>query len=114
MLDEVLLGEAGLRDDGADAPPKRLAAVGQRLGPVHLGQVHVDERQVPTRLGVAARERHRVLRRRRARDVNVVDLLYLHCCRCSLGGARFPTCKFRDTGYMYAAHHHSCENENRQ
>ena len=91
MLDEVLLGEAGLRDDSADAPPERLAAVGRCLVPVHPAKVHVDERQVPARLGVAALELDRMLRRRRARDVNVVDLLYLHYRRCSLGGARFPT-----------------------
>ena len=80
----VLLGEAGLWDDGADAFSERLAAVGRRLAPVHLGQVHVGERQVPAWLGVTAREGDRMLRRRRSPDVDVVDLLYLHGCRCSL------------------------------
>ena len=63
MLGEVLAGEAGLWDDGADAFSERLAAVGRRLAPVHLGQVHVGERQVPARLGITARERDCVLRR---------------------------------------------------
>jgi hypothetical protein len=36
-----------------------------------------------------------VLRRRRAADVDVVDLLHLHACRCRLQ-CKFCNAKFRD------------------
>lgn len=78
MLHVALLGQAGLRGDGDDAPLERLVAVGRRVAAVDPGHVYVGERQVPAQLGVAARECDGVLLRRCAAGVDVVDLLHLH------------------------------------
>jgi hypothetical protein len=76
-------GEAGRRDHGAGALPRRpVAEGGGSAGTTALQrQVDVRQLQVPARHGVAARDADRLRRRRRAPDARELHPAHLHRLR---------------------------------